>query len=120
MGKNSNTKYPRKAPMSETYNPTSRNLQAQPQEPWHLDKKVPVALIVAIIMQTATAVWWAAGISARDNEQERRISSIEVWQDGTQQQLQKLNESVARMDERLGLQIELLKEIKTNIGGNRR
>jgi len=34
-------------------------------EAWHLDKKVPLALIVAIVGQTLAAVWWAAGMAAR-------------------------------------------------------
>lgn len=35
------------------------------REPWHLDKKVPIALILAIVMQTAGAIWWAASLEAR-------------------------------------------------------
>jgi hypothetical protein len=31
-------------------------------EPWHLDKRIPIALIVTIALQTAMAVWWAAAI----------------------------------------------------------
>lgn len=34
-------------------------------EQWHLDKKVPVALITALIIQTAAAIWWASGVEAR-------------------------------------------------------
>ncbi len=105
--------------MPETYNPRSNDIPSQQTEAWHLDKKVPVAIIIALAIQFVGAIWWAAKMDARDNEQERRISSIEVWQDGTQSQLQKLNESLARMDERLGLQIELLKEIKSNMRGLR-
>lgn len=32
-------------------------------EPWHLDRRIPIALILAIIGQTAGAVWWASTIS---------------------------------------------------------
>lgn len=32
---------------------------------WHLDKKVPIALIGAIILQTGTGVWFAAGLHWR-------------------------------------------------------
>lgn len=31
---------------------------------WHLDKKVPLALIVTIILQTAGMVWWAASLNS--------------------------------------------------------
>lgn len=39
---------------------------------WHLDKRVPIALIFAIFMQSAAAVWWAAGINERMDQIERR------------------------------------------------
>jgi len=32
---------------------------------WHLDKRVPVALIIVIFIQTVSIVWWAATLSAR-------------------------------------------------------
>lgn len=32
---------------------------------WVLDKRVPLALIIAILVQTAGAIWWAASISSR-------------------------------------------------------
>ena len=30
---------------------------------WYLDKKIPLALFLAIAVQTGTAIWWAAGIT---------------------------------------------------------
>lgn len=38
---------------------------------WHLDKKVPIALIFAMAVQTGTFVWWAASLSERVNYLER-------------------------------------------------
>jgi len=32
---------------------------------WHLDKKVPVAVIVFLLMQTVTLVWWAGTLTQR-------------------------------------------------------
>lgn len=32
---------------------------------WHLDRRVPLALIGTIAMQIAVTVWWAAGQDAR-------------------------------------------------------
>lgn len=43
---------------------------------WHLDKRVPLALIVTIFIQTAGAFWWAATIAARVNYlEETQIST---------------------------------------------
>lgn len=52
---------------------------------WHLDKKVPVALIMAIVIQTGTFIWWLSAQSARletvvqvNATQDTRIGAIEV------------------------------------------
>lgn len=42
---------------------------------WHLDKRVPVAIIVAIVVQTAGMVWWASSLSERVNTLERQAQS---------------------------------------------
>ena len=50
------------------------------QEPedhnWHLDRRVPIALIATIFItftsQTVAGVWWASSISERVNQLERR------------------------------------------------
>lgn len=43
------------------------------QEPWHFDKKVPIALIVTIVVQTVAVVWWASGIH-------HRVATVEAMQ----------------------------------------
>lgn len=39
---------------------------------WHLDRKVPVALIVALAAQTVAMVWWAATLSIRVDQLEQK------------------------------------------------
>jgi len=46
--------------------------EVEEQRHWHLDKRVPIALIFAIFMQSVAAVWWAANITERMEQIERR------------------------------------------------
>lgn len=39
---------------------------------WHADKRIPIALIITILMQTAGGVWWAATT-------ESRVGVLEKW-----------------------------------------
>lgn len=34
-------------------------------EPWHLDKRIPITLILAILIQTGGAFWWAGKMDER-------------------------------------------------------
>jgi len=42
---------------------------------WHLDKRVPLALIGTLAMQTIVVVWWAANASARLDALEKKVES---------------------------------------------
>jgi len=61
---------------------------------WHVDKKVPITLLAAIIIQTFTFGWWAATISVRVTNLEG-VTAVQATE------FAKLN--VAREDLRLQL-----------------
>jgi hypothetical protein len=41
---------------------------------WHLDKKVPIALIVTLFIYGGTFLWWASGITHRIQAIEAAVS----------------------------------------------
>lgn len=43
---------------------------------WHLDKRVPIALIFAMCMQTAGIVWWGATTSEKVTVLKERLDAI--------------------------------------------
>ena len=45
-------------------------------EGWHLDKKVPLALVAAIVGQTLAAVWFASAMHSRVGVLEERVSAM--------------------------------------------
>ena len=49
-------------------------------EAWHLDKKVPVAIIIALVGQTLFFTYWG---STWKSETDSRLASLEKYQDDT-------------------------------------
>ena len=45
---------------------------AEPDTRWHLDKRVPIGLIGAVLVQTISFVWFMSKIDSR-------VSSLESW-----------------------------------------
>lgn len=43
----------------------------QPNGKWQLDKKVPLAVLVLLALQTCALIWWAAGMSFRVDQLEK-------------------------------------------------
>lgn len=71
---------------------------------WHLDKRVPIALLVAILVQTGAAFWWASDISERVTALERgamaaapqadRLTRVEVKIDALRDNLNDLKSAL--------------------------
>jgi hypothetical protein len=51
---------------------------------WSLDRKIPLLLVLAVILQCGTAVWWAAQNDTRDNAQDVKIQKLERRIDATE------------------------------------
>jgi acyl transferase domain-containing protein len=52
------------------------------QEQWHLDKRVPVALILTLLGQMVVAIWWAASINTRVEAIERNVTAAATARNG--------------------------------------
>lgn len=48
------------------------SVQDQADSGWHLDKRVPIAIIFTIGLQTFAAAWWASNLTERVAQLEKR------------------------------------------------
>ena len=74
------------------------------QARWHLDKRVPIALILAILIQTAGALTWAGAATERINQLERQATG------GSD-----LGERAARLEEQVAFTREQLERIEEKL-----
>lgn len=73
---------------------------------WHLDRRVPLAMILAIAVQTAGVIWWGSSINERVNQLEARalvtapqgdrITRMEVKLETVQQGIQRIERALER------------------------
>ena len=71
---------------------------------WQLERKIPLGIIIAIILQTLTAIWWAA-----------KLDSRVVMQEEWFQKNQQLAEKVFRLEERIISLHEELNDLEARI-----
>lgn len=74
---------------------------------WTLDKRVPLAIIFALIVQSTGIVWWGASLNERVAQleaehddakgQDGRIIRVETRLDGIAAALDKINDKLDRM-----------------------
>ena len=74
------------------------------EESWQIDRHIPLALIVTIILQTAAAVWWASSLN-------NRVSQLESFHEQSRPQESRL----VIVEQRLGFIQETLKRIEDKL-----
>src|SRR3546814_5575656 len=70
---------------------------AAERENWHLDRRVPLALILALTVQTGGIVWWAATLQANGEALQTRVEKLAAQASSGLQ----IGERIARLEERL-------------------
>jgi hypothetical protein len=80
-------------------------------EPWHLDKRVPIALIATILIQTAGIVWWASGITGTVGDHDRRLARLEANDVEMARAFSTAVERLARLEERTTATYDLVRRI---------
>lgn len=87
-------------------------------EPWHLDKKVPIALIVTLLLQAAGAVWWVSTKDAEDRHRDRRIAALEDGIAKSADAQIKVIDRLARIEERAEAQMQVLIRIEAHLSAD--
>ena len=65
---------------------------------WHLSKSVPVSIILAVLVQTITLVWFIAGLDATVAQNSRDLTRHETRIGVLETVVQGQSVSLARMD----------------------
>lgn len=88
-------------------------------EAWHLDKRVPIALIGTLLIQTCAAIWWASALNSQVNSIDGRVRDLEAAEagrpqrrDAIQQQLSDIKSQMSALTERSKSTSESVGEVK--------
>ncbi|MDD3287429.1 MAG: hypothetical protein PHX43_00285 [Alphaproteobacteria bacterium] len=84
-----------------------------------VDRRVPLALIFAVLLQAATVVWWA---SAKERDVffiNQRVSELEINLSRTSGAYGQVAERLARIEERMSAQMSSLERIEKQLKPNR-
>lgn len=72
---------------------------------WHLDRRVPIAVIVTLLLQSAAALVWAGAANERLSTLETRAVRIDEMVERTarlEERAKAANAALMRIEERLG------------------
>ncbi len=78
---------------------------------WHLDKRVPVALIVTLCIQAGLGIWWASALDAQQTALTDRVSVLEGRNDKIADQMRAIEGRLARVEANGEAQLKALERI---------
>jgi peptidoglycan hydrolase CwlO-like protein len=70
-------------------------VKQKPDNEWHLDKRVPIALIITLLLQFGAGVWWASNANERLDQVERRLEGFADRSDAMRGQINEQGQSIA-------------------------
>lgn len=82
-----------------------------PNEQWHLSKSVPLSIILAVIVQTVTLVWFIAGLNASILQNTRDLIRHETRIEALEGSAQSQAIAIARMDENIQVIRSMLEQM---------
>jgi hypothetical protein len=84
---------------------------------WHIDRRIPVALIGTLGLQLIFGVWWLSSMEFRVEAHEKQLTRIESAMSENDRDSQGLDNRLTRLEEKLSSQTEILQEIKRILNG---
>lgn len=82
---------------------------------WHLDRKVTLGLIFALLANACGSVWWAARLDATVMQHEQKIVAISASVNQLAIAQSNVNENLARIQEGQKYQTEMLREVRQQL-----
>lgn len=80
-------------------------------EQWHLSKSVPISFLFGLLVQTATIIWFIAGLNSSVETNIREIDRHEVRLQNLEAIVQTQAVAIARMDENIQAIRDMLQDL---------
>lgn len=94
---------------------TEGTTQRRRSDSWHLDKRVPIGFILALLVQSAGIVWWGAGLDGQVNDHDRRIVGLERVDDDRIDEMNAIEGRLSRLEANSAAQLETLRRIEAGL-----
>lgn len=88
-------------------------------ESWHLDKKVPVAIIVVLIGQFLLGLWFIAKLDSKVEEQAARLAKTEAQVSVIDREAREFGNRIARIEEKTSSMLTILQRLERVLDGRR-
>lgn len=83
---------------------------------WHLDRRVTLGLVAAVLINVCTSVWWAASLNSQVINQQKAIDTQGQQVNAIISSQAGVGERLAKMEAALTYQVKALDRIEEKLG----
>ena len=83
-----------------------------PNDHWSLDRNVPVAIVITLVLQIVGFAWYAAKLDARVEEQAQRLAKTEAQILAIDRDARDFGVRMARIEEKTGAMLNILERLE--------
>ena len=90
---------------------------------WHFDRRIPIALIATIVIQTGAAIWWASSVNSFMADSQKgaavladRVQAVESDSDSLDRRLVRFEVLLEGQTDQLKEQRQILTQIRDSVG----
>ena len=93
---------------------------AKPEpEGWHLDKKVPITIVVVIVIQLFGGLWFLAKLDGKIEDQAARLAKTEAQISVIDREAREFGNRIARIEEKTSSMLTILQRLERVLDGRR-
>jgi hypothetical protein len=81
---------------------------------WQLDRRIPLALMMTVLVQAASVIWWASTTQAQNLFRDRRLDVLEQSRLHDNDKLEHVLERLAHLESQNEAQLRILQRMETN------
>lgn len=82
---------------------------------WQVEKKISLAVVLTVLLQSSAGIWWAATQTEVQNFQDRRLNDLEGTLVIQTAQQSTLGERLGRIEERVALLLDGMERIEKRL-----
>ena len=88
-------------------------------EGWHLDKKVPITIVAALVLQFLGTLWFVSKLDSRVEEQSVRLAKTEAQVTTIDREARDFGNRMVRIEEKTSSMLAILQRVERFIDGRR-
>ncbi|GAB5469628.1 MAG: hypothetical protein Kilf2KO_26580 [Rhodospirillales bacterium] len=82
---------------------------------WHLDKKVPITLILTIVIAVGGGIYAYSRMMGTDEDHEKRITRLEEWRQADSERSQDMLSRLERLDATMAAELGAIKHLLSEL-----